>query len=63
MAISFSESKMGHVTCPHEDALVITTEIYEYDVKRFLIDTGSSTNVLFFDALKNMAKSENDLHT
>lgn len=56
--ISISEEKMGHVTSPHEDALVITTEIDGYDVKRVLIDLESSTNVLFLDALKNMDKWE-----
>lgn len=52
---------MGHVTCPHEDALVITTEINDYYVKRVLIDPGSLTDVFFLSTLKNMGKSENDL--
>lgn len=61
MIISFSKSNMGHVTCPHEDALVITTEINDYYVKRVLIDPGSLTDVFFLSTLKNMGKSENDL--
>lgn len=52
---------MDHVTCPHEDVLVITTEIDGYDEKRVPIDSGSSTNVLFLDAMKNMGKREKDL--
>lgn len=36
VVISFSEEEMGNVTSPHEDTLVITTEIDEYNVKRVL---------------------------
>lgn len=49
---------LGHITCPHEDALVITAEIDGYDVKRVLIDSGSSTDVLFLEALRKMGKLE-----
>lgn len=35
---------------PNEDAMVITTEINGFDVERFLVDSGSSTNVLSLDA-------------
>lgn len=51
MVISFFEFEMEHVTCPHDDALVFTGEIDEYEMKRILIDSGSSTYVLFLDAL------------
>lgn len=61
VVISFSEDEIGHVTCPHEDALVVTTEIDGYDVKRIIIDSGSSRGVLFLDALKNIGKSEKEL--
>lgn len=52
---------MKHVTCLHDDALVIIIEINGYDVKRVLINSGSSTDVLFLDALNNIGKSEKDL--
>lgn len=52
---------MEHATCIYKDALVITTEIDEYDVKRVLIDSGSSIDVLFLEALKKMGRSENEL--
>lgn len=52
---------MEHVTCPHDDALVITTEIDGYYVKRALIDSMNLTDVLFLDTLNNMGKSEKDL--
>lgn len=59
--ISFFGSEMEHVTFPHEEFLVITSEIDGYDVKWLLIDSGSSTNVLFLDSLKKMGRSEKDL--
>lgn len=46
---------------PHEDALVITAVIDEYDVKRVLLYSGSSMDVLFLEPLKNMGKSKKDL--
>lgn len=52
VSITFSKEEMYHIICPLEDALVITTEIDGYDVKRVLIDLESSTDVLFLDALK-----------
>lgn len=61
MIISFSESEMGHVTCPHEDALVITAEIDDYDVKKIFTDSGSSTDVPFLNDLRNMGKIKRDL--
>lgn len=36
MVISFSEIEMEHVTCLHDDALVITIEIDRYNVKKVL---------------------------
>lgn len=39
---------------------MITVEINGYDVKRVLIDLGSSTNVVFLEELKQMGKSEKD---
>lgn len=61
VVISFSEVEMGHISFPHEDALVITIEIYGYDMKQMLIGSCSSTDDLFIDAWKKMGKSENDL--
>lgn len=52
---------MEHVTIPHEDALLIIAEINGYNVKRVLIDSCSSTYVLFLEALKKMGRSEKGL--
>lgn len=52
---------MGHVTSPHEDTLVFTTDIDGYYVNGELIDSGSSIVDLFLDALKKMGKGVKDL--
>lgn len=45
--ISFHESDSSHVMHPHDDNLVVTIKVNEFDVKRVPIDTGSSTDILF----------------
>lgn len=49
---------MEHVTCPHDDTLVITAKINGYGVKRVFIDSDSSTNVLFLYTLTKLEKSQ-----
>lgn len=41
--------------------MVMTVEINGYHVKRVLIDSGTSMDVLFLDTFKNMGKNEKDL--
>lgn len=52
---------MAQVTCPYEDTLAITAEIDGYDVRRVLVDSGISTDILFLDALMKMGHSEKEL--
>lgn len=59
--ISFIDEGMYHVTNPHDDALVITFKMNDFDVKRILVDSGSLTDVLFLDALLVMEKTKQDL--
>ncbi|KAK3025049.1 hypothetical protein RJ639_044800 [Escallonia herrerae] len=42
------------VKTPHDDPLVITIKAGNFDVKRVLVDNGSSAEVLFYDAFKKM---------
>ncbi|KAK3043721.1 hypothetical protein RJ639_001917 [Escallonia herrerae] len=42
------------VKTPHDDTLAITIKAGNFDVKRVLVDNGSSTEVLFYDAFKKM---------
>lgn len=60
IVISFTED-LAHVTTPHNDVLVITTEVGGCDMKRILIGGGSSTDILFLDAFEKMGKSNRDM--
>ncbi|XP_064992483.1 uncharacterized protein LOC135629216 [Musa acuminata AAA Group] len=45
----------------HDDALVISIQIANARVKRVMVDTGSSADVLYFDAFKRLGLTEGDL--
>ncbi|KAL2462034.1 Beta-porphyranase [Abeliophyllum distichum] len=49
--ITFGEKDPIGIVYPHDDALVITGDIADFDVKRVLIDNGSAADVLTWDAL------------
>ena len=54
LAFSFSnEDKVGTIQ-PHNDALVITLRIGEYDVKRVMVDQGSGAKVMYPDLYKGL---------
>lgn len=44
--LSFTKEDLEGVNVPHNNALVMMVSICNYDVKRVLIDTGSSSNVM-----------------
>ena len=46
--ITFFENDLQGVQTPHDDEVVVSSTIAKYDVKRILVDNGSSTNVLFY---------------
>lgn len=52
LTINFVYNEATGLINPHHDALVITLTITNGMIKRVLIDNGSSTNVLFMNALK-----------
>ncbi|KAL5846603.1 hypothetical protein ACOSQ3_010127 [Xanthoceras sorbifolium] len=52
--ISFSSDEHTDLFNPHHDALVISLTVANCLIKRILVDNGSSTNVLFHGALKEM---------
>ena len=52
--LSFSkEDKIG-TTQPHDDALLITLRIRDYDVKRVMVDGGSAAEVMYPDLYKGL---------
>lgn len=48
--ISFGENDEEGVFYPHEDAFVVTMLVAKFTTRRILIDNGSSTNILFWEA-------------
>ena len=53
-AVSFSNDDLGTIQLPHEDPVIISTVIAHCHVQRILVDNGSSTDVLMYDALVRM---------
>ncbi|XP_074313760.1 uncharacterized protein LOC141648953 [Silene latifolia] len=60
-AISFDETDIPDEAEHHHDALIITLSIGNCLVKKILVDTGSSVNLIMLETLKNMGYSEKDL--
>jgi len=54
LVIGFSDDDYAGVSLPHTDALVITLTIANYQTRRILVDTGSSTDILFKSAFDYM---------
>ncbi|KAK3037168.1 hypothetical protein RJ639_031055 [Escallonia herrerae] len=52
--ISFSDDDVGDTRTPHDDPLVVTLRVGNFDMKRILVDNGSSTEVLFYEAFQKM---------
>ena len=52
--LSFSDvDKLGTIQ-PHDDALVVTLRIGEYDVKRVMTDQGSVAKIMYLDLYKGL---------
>ncbi|XP_075515967.1 uncharacterized protein LOC142550801 [Primulina tabacum] len=45
--ISFGPDDLKGIVTPHNDALLVTLIVANYDVARIFVDTGSSVNILF----------------
>ncbi|XP_060968384.1 uncharacterized protein LOC133035951 [Cannabis sativa] len=52
--ISFNQGEASELEHPHDDALIITLDVAHVRMKRMLIDTGSSANILVAEVLKEM---------
>ncbi|XP_022875681.1 uncharacterized protein LOC111394141 [Olea europaea var. sylvestris] len=59
--ITFGEEDLAGVAHPHDDALVIVGDIADFDVKMVLVDGGSPTNVLIWDAFLGLMIFSNRL--
>ena len=47
----------------HDDALVVTLRIGGYDVKRFMIDQGSTAEIMYLDLYKGLGLKHENLTT
>ena len=45
--ISFSDKDYEGVQIPHTDALVILARVAKWKIRRIMVDTGSSVDILF----------------
>ena len=59
---TFVDNEYSTLINPHHDALVISLLIANYRIKRVLVDNGSSTNVPFLNALKEIKIEEPNIH-
>ena len=55
--LTFSTEDEQGIHYPHDDPLVVTLTITNYAVKRVLIDTGSSSDILFATAFHQLGIS------
>ncbi|KAG7588680.1 Retrotransposon gag domain [Arabidopsis suecica] len=60
-SISFENSDTQGVIGPHDDALVITLDVANFEVTRCLIDTGNSVDLIFLSTLQRMGISKADI--
>ncbi|GFZ18321.1 hypothetical protein Acr_27g0000600 [Actinidia rufa] len=60
--ITFSSDDLRGLHLPHDDALVISAVIANFNVQRILIDSGSSADILFISAFEKMKIGLDKLH-
>ena len=61
LTIGFSEEDARHFHHPHDDVLVVSIWIEDYNMHRVLIDNGSSANILYYPAFQQMGISRERL--
>ncbi|GFY94866.1 hypothetical protein Acr_10g0002510 [Actinidia rufa] len=59
--VTFSRTDLERVQHPHSDLLVVQLRIGGYDVKRILVDTGSSVEVMYYDLFKQLKLPQDQL--
>ena len=59
--LSFSEEDKIGTTQPHNDALLITLKIGDYDVKKVMVDGSSAAEVMYPDLYKGQNLKLEDL--
>ncbi|XP_028117431.1 uncharacterized protein LOC114315058 [Camellia sinensis] len=59
--LTFSSKDLERIQTPHNDALVVTLRVKDLDIKRILIDQGSSVEIMYYDMFKQMKLEDEDL--
>ena len=52
--IGFSEEDARRLHHPHDDALVVSIRVGDYNTHRVLVDNGSSTDILYYPAFQQI---------
>ena len=52
--IGFSEEDVRRLHHPHDDALVVSIRVGDYNVHQGLVDNGSLTNILYYLAFQQI---------
>ncbi|GFZ17391.1 hypothetical protein Acr_26g0006610 [Actinidia rufa] len=60
--ITFNNDDLKGLHLPHDDALVVSAVIANFNVQRILIDNGSSADILFISAFEKMKIGLDKLH-
>ena len=55
--IRFSEDDARRLYHPHDDALVVSLRVGDYNAHRMLVDNGSSADILYYPAFQQMGIS------
>ena len=59
--IGFSEEDARCLHHPHDDALVVSIHVEDYNMHRVLVDNGSSADILYYPAFQQMGISRERL--
>ena len=52
--ITFTDEDVWKIQTLHDDAVVVSATIANYDVKKILVDNESSINILFYSTFSRM---------
>ena len=54
LVIGFSEEDARRLHHPHDDALVVSVRVGDYNMHWMLVDNGSSADILYYPAFQQM---------
>ena len=52
--VRFSKEDVQRLHHPHDDALVVSLQVGDYNMHQVLVDNGSSANILYYPAFQQM---------